>query len=209
MVKLAGPALSLDASGTIGGLLTFSKWKGRPYVRTRVIPHNPKSDAQHGIRSMMKFLAQAWAGLSANDKATWEAAADAKKISPFNAFQGANMSHWRDFLPPGKLSTLLRVATPAAVTGTVPFDSGRYASSVITVGIDTDQWGVIVFLSTTTGFLPNWNNVRAVEPIASASIIQVNIGPLANGVYYLRYHTFSNDGSIGTTFVTEDAITIS
>ena len=46
MVKLGGPALSLDASGTVGGILTFSKWKGRPYVRTRVIPSNPKSGAK-------------------------------------------------------------------------------------------------------------------------------------------------------------------
>ena len=41
MVKVAAPMLSLEASGTIANSMTFSKWKGRPYVRTRVTPALP------------------------------------------------------------------------------------------------------------------------------------------------------------------------
>ena len=41
MVKVYGPMMSLDATGTIGKTATFSKWKGRNYVRQRVVPANP------------------------------------------------------------------------------------------------------------------------------------------------------------------------
>ena len=56
MVKITGPMMSLDAQGTLGDAITFAKWKGRPYVRQRVIPSNPKTGAQLGRRAMFKFL---------------------------------------------------------------------------------------------------------------------------------------------------------
>lgn len=208
MVKLAGPAMSLDASGTIGGVLTFSKWKGRPYVRTRVIPSNPKSAAQMGVRAMMKFLAQAWAALGASPKASWDTAGDARKISAFNAYQSANMSHWRDNLPAGQTNTLLRATAAAAITGTAAGDLGRYAFSSVTIGAGAGQWGLIVYMSTVTGFTPNWNNARQIVVAAAGGDTDIQIGPLASGTYYLRYATFSVDGKIDSTYVTEDTVTI-
>lgn len=208
MVKLAGPALSLDASGTIGGLLTFSKWKGRPYVRTRVIPHNPKSAAQIGIRSMMKFLAQVWAGLSDGNKATWELAADARKVSPFNAFVAANQGFWRDFLPPGKIQTLLRVTPAALIASSTAAASGRYIALELVNGVAAGQWANVVFIATSTGFTPNWNNAQKVVPLASGATGNFLIGPLANDDYYLRYASFSNDGAWDVAYVTEDTVTI-
>ena len=98
MVKLAGPMMSLDASGTVANTVTFSKWKGRPYVRMRVIPSNPKSGGQVGMRSMSRFLTQIWASLTAGNKATWEERATAAAISPFNAFLSFNQFRWRNFL---------------------------------------------------------------------------------------------------------------
>lgn len=43
--------MSLDASGTIAKTLTASKWKGRNYIRQRVIPLNPQSPAQQEVRA--------------------------------------------------------------------------------------------------------------------------------------------------------------
>jgi hypothetical protein len=42
MAKTTGPLFSLTASGTVGNTITYSNWKGRPYVRRRVIPMNPQ-----------------------------------------------------------------------------------------------------------------------------------------------------------------------
>ena len=59
MAKVTGPLMSMSASGTVGKTATFSIWKGRPYVRHRVIPMNPKSTAQKTVRSVLGALAKA------------------------------------------------------------------------------------------------------------------------------------------------------
>ena len=46
MVRVYGPAMSLDASGTLAETITFTKWKGRNVLRQRVIPTNPKTGPQ-------------------------------------------------------------------------------------------------------------------------------------------------------------------
>jgi hypothetical protein len=50
MAKVTGPLMSLDASGTVGKTAVFSKWKGRNYVRLRVIPMNKQSTDQQDAR---------------------------------------------------------------------------------------------------------------------------------------------------------------
>ena len=157
---------------------------------------------------MMKFLAQAWAGMATLDKSSWDAGSDAKKISPFNQFCSMNLANWRDFLPPGKTATLARTSAAAAITGSSANDAGRYAQSVLTLAAGPFQWGAIVYMSDQTGFTPNWNNARLIVPAAAGGNTTINIGPLASGVYYLRYATFSINGLINTTYVTEDTVTI-
>jgi len=50
MAKVNGPFMSLSASGTFADTLTASIWKGRPYIRQRVIPANPRTDLQQQPR---------------------------------------------------------------------------------------------------------------------------------------------------------------
>lgn len=51
MAKVTGPLMSLEASGTIGNALTFSRWVGRPYVRRYTIPSNPQTLTQETHRN--------------------------------------------------------------------------------------------------------------------------------------------------------------
>jgi hypothetical protein len=50
---------SLTASGTIGKTITMSKWKGRPYARTRVIPFNGRTAGQQLVRGALGVIAKA------------------------------------------------------------------------------------------------------------------------------------------------------
>lgn len=59
MAKVTGPLMSLDASGTVGKTATFSKWKGRNYVRLRVTPMNPQTDSQAATRTYLGAMGQA------------------------------------------------------------------------------------------------------------------------------------------------------
>lgn len=59
MAKVGGPLMSLEASGSVAGALTFAKWKGRQYVRQLVQPSNPQSAAQETARNAMRVAAAA------------------------------------------------------------------------------------------------------------------------------------------------------
>jgi len=59
MAKLTGPFMSIDASGTFADTLTASRWKGRSYMRQRVIPSNPNTAGQQAVRSILGTLAKA------------------------------------------------------------------------------------------------------------------------------------------------------
>lgn len=59
MARVTGPLMSLDASGTVGNTAVFSKWKGRNYVRVRVVPMNLRSADQQLTRGYLGVIAKA------------------------------------------------------------------------------------------------------------------------------------------------------
>ena len=197
MVKLAGPMFSMDASGTIGNAVTFSKSKGRPYARTRVIPSNPKTGPQVGIRAMLKFLSQEWAGLSSVNKATWETRAKATNISEFNAFVSYNLTRWRSFTSPSKEDPAAEAGTtPAAPTTTIS-TGVRQLQLSIADGEDAPNWGWLVYRSTTSGFTPAYSNLVAVVPKTASPTIYIDTG-LVPDDYYYRISGIMDDGVKGT-----------
>lgn len=56
MAKVTGPLMSLEASGTIGNALTFSRWVGRPYVRRYTVPANPQTLDQENHRNRFSAI---------------------------------------------------------------------------------------------------------------------------------------------------------
>lgn len=198
MVKLAGPMMSLDASGKLANTLVFSKWKGRNYCRQLVTPANPKSGGQTGMRSMFKFLSQIWNGLTDGNKATWEDRADTNVISPFNAFMSRNQFLWRDFLPPGNEDPVGATGTPGAITNEAATAGERSITLGWDVGVGAEQWGCAIFRSPTGTFTPGWDNcIAVVDSPASASDTYID-SPLDPGTYYYEIRPFTDDGLWGT-----------
>ena len=69
-----------EASGSISGTV-FSHNKGGPYIRNRRVPTNPDTERQGEVRSIFAALAAAWTNvLSAAERATWDAYAEANTI---------------------------------------------------------------------------------------------------------------------------------
>lgn len=145
MARSTGPLFSLDASGSIGGAITFSKWKGRNYVRRRVIPSNPKSGGQVGRRAMMKFIAQEWTNIDPGDQATWQTIANELNASLFNGYIKQNMLDWHNFLCPAQPHPAARVLTPSdnALTA-VAWEENRIKLSIEGSALG-DSWGIIIF----------------------------------------------------------------
>lgn len=91
MAKVTGPLFSLSASGTLADTITFSMWKGTPYVRLTVIPNNPQTASQQSQRSTMTAGVSTWKhGVSCNatSKNSWGACASGTGMSGFNRFTG-------------------------------------------------------------------------------------------------------------------------
>lgn len=92
MAQVNGPLFSIDAKGSVGKSLTFSKWKGRAVVKVHSEPANPSSLAQERARAAIRILNQIWQELTANEKAQWESPALANAVTPFNAFNSENLT---------------------------------------------------------------------------------------------------------------------
>lgn len=197
MVKLAGPMMSLDASGSIANSITFSKWKGRNYARQLVRPANPKSALQVSMRAMMRFLSQSWLGMTATPKATWLNLATAGNFSNFNAYVQANQRRWRQFLPPSQTN-------PNPGTGTLPsalFDSATGAIHHIVLSFSctslNNVWGVAIFRSPTGTFTPNLGNCIHVLPFTAIGTTVWTDTPLVAGTYYYNAKFFTEEGVLG------------
>jgi len=196
MVKVKAPMMSLSASGSLGGALVFSSWKGTPYVRTLVTPSNPRSAAQMGIRAMMKFLSQAWVDLTAPNQATWDEVALNDSISPFNAYVRYNLSRWRQFKTPSKELPAAETADSRTVTQSLTGGIRNILVSM-TPSANTNEWGLIVFRSAATIVTPNWNQVVAVVRSNGTNAVIFTDAPLVAGTYHYRSATLNDAGDIG------------
>lgn len=70
MAKIKFGNIVVDMRGKISGNV-YSKNKGGAYSRVRVVPSNPKSIAQSAVRAVFTALSQAWRGLTAVQRLSW------------------------------------------------------------------------------------------------------------------------------------------
>lgn len=205
MVKVAGPALSLDASGKLGGAIVFSKWKGRNYVRVLVTPANPKSVGQVSVRSMMKWLSQQWKSIGDAPQATWIDRAKITNISPFNAYCAYNLFRWRNFLAPTD-------SFPEALTDVAPVEGVLAAveserTITVTQPITTanDGWGIAFFRGLTTGFESGYDNLKHVGLISGTDDVTFIDTPLVADEYFYNIRSITKDGQLGDESAEVDA----
>jgi len=198
MVKVNAPLMSLDASGTVADSITFSKWKGRAYVRSRVIPANPKTGKQTGMRSMIAFLSQQWQSLADTDKSSWVTIAKQKNVSPFNQYTGTNAFNWRNGLYPSKAYPADRNSTAPATPTIVATGSQRQVTLQITAGTPAPTWGYSIHRAQTSSITPNWTNCVAVIPKNVTDPTVWIDTPLDAGTYYYKAVPFNQDGKTGT-----------
>ena len=207
MAKLDGPLMSMGASGSIGGILTFGSNKGRNFVRQLVIPANPKTAAQQGVRSMMAWGGAEWAQLSAPEKATFETYATQLNISPFNAFIKIAMNNWSNAKSAQSEDPAPTVATagqkPTSITATVIERRAQLDWTDDAIG--SDDFGVILYLSQTNAFTPGRDNAVKVIDMGVETALTNSLEP---GVYYYRMATFDKDGTISAAS-TQATFTIS
>ena len=194
MVKVSGPMFSLAASGSLADAITFSTNKGRPYVRERVIPSNPKSGAQLGRRAMFTFLTQAWAAITTVKKATWQDLADEIVSSPFNAYLKANLQRWHNFLTPGMASTMEEAGmTSDRALSAAAWEQNRIKiSSTATTG--NQQWGIVYFAKLAGAVTPAVGNAIIAELDEDTANRDTYWTPPSLGTWHFNSIAFGYDG---------------
>ncbi len=198
MARVSSPLMSLDASGTYGKALTFSKWKGRNYVRERVTPSNPKTASQTGVRAAMKFLAKAWAAFTVANKATWNAAAATRSISPFNAYVSTNLARWQENKGPTEANPAAETLTaPAIASQTLTGGTGSI-NVAATVASGTGVWGFAIYRSPSAITSTAWNNCVGIIANPGGTSLNFVDSPLVAGTYHYRVAALTTDGKIGT-----------
>ena len=198
--------MSMDASGTIANAATFSKWKGRNYVRARVIPHNPKSVGQVAVRASFKFLAQEWKNIAVGTQALWQPLATALVISTFNAFVRGNQSRWRNFKMPSKDPTAAAGHTAGVLNAWTATAGVRQVQLLLSLTTANACWGAAIFRSPTGTFTATWDKCIALIKVADTGNHLFIDTPLAAGHYYYEHILFTDDGLASSESAEVDAI---
>ncbi len=200
MVKVYGPMMSLDATGTLADSVTFSKWKGRQYARERVIPSNPRSDAQIGRRAMFSFLAQQWQTLGDAEQATWQDLAEQLVASPFNAFLSTNIRNWHNFLAPSQTDPATRDDAACATPGTysAAWEENRVKLHFVIATVN-QNWGVLAFarLTADSPFDTAVGNCILALPAKTATTYDFFWTPPTVDSYSIDFRGFSIKGVLG------------
>lgn len=194
MVRVNGPMFSLAASGSLANTVVFSIWKGRPYVRERVVPSNPKTGGQVGRRVMFAFLTQAWASIGTSEQATWDTLADQDTISGFNAYVKYNMERWHNYLSPTKDVPLNPVGTPSdnVLTAAV-WEENRIKLTLAGAALQ-DAWGINIYATLGAAFTPAvGNNIITDQDLTIASH-DIFWTPPSVTTWYFNSQAFSEDG---------------
>lgn len=153
MAKTTGPVLSLGGSGTIAKTLTYSKWKGVPYVRQRVVPANPQTTEQQLTRGVFANASNIWKGAPSLLTAPWNRFAVGQPLSGRNAFMKEFVARLRGdadltemlFAPSAKGGTPLDaiIVTPGSsqltVTPSAPTPPTGWTLTAIVAAAIADQ----------------------------------------------------------------------
>lgn len=197
MATTKAPLFGLDASGTLGGSIVFSKWRGRTYVRRHAVPSNPKSGLQVGVRTVFGFVAQDWANLSSAEQATWTDLAAVDNITELNAMIRAAGRSARRNLGWKKTSDAAAGTTPDQPTG------GTATAQAKTLVLDwVDPVGQVpdytwlIYRSKTTGFTPDISNLVGCVATGVNTFTDINL--LTGTEYFYVVVGMNVDGEQGT-----------
>lgn len=201
MATTQAPLMSMDASGTIGKSLVYSHWRGRKYVRQWVMPSNPKSPLQTGMRAAMSFLTTYWAALSSPLKAAWTALGTGDNITGLNAYVRDGQTRTRQNLGVRKDPD----AAPGAAEAAPAAFQIEGAPQALTFGwtdsTGANDFATAIFLSKTTGFDPDVSNLVAIIP--KGVMTYTKTGLVTGTDYFSRVRGIEKGGQFGASSAEE------
>lgn len=201
MVKLTGPSISLDASGSIGDSLTFSTSKGRAYMKRKPTPAQPRTGNQISMRMMMQFLSQQWTNLSSADQGTWSDAYPDPELSRYNAYLKHNLARWRELKGPSKAFPATETGICGASPYFIPYGGVRHVKTKTRDHLGVDQrWGVMFSHSTSSTPTMQFDNMVRIVRTEDTSWHWWTHEPLPAGTHYYRLTGFTTTGKLQLSY---------
>lgn len=192
------PAMSLQASGTLGGILTFSHTRRGAIVRAAQHLPRTSSIAQVNVQSMNRFLTEQWSSIATSDQQTFGPIAAAKNTTLYHGYLSHNMTRWRNNLGP----TIVYPDSPGLQGGVFNVFTGTpgVASIELYVDITTPEsiWATIIRHQ--VGSSPSLTSKSAVRvnenPAPAPYSFTWLHSPLPSGNHYYRIQNFSLGGQL-------------
>lgn len=161
MVRLLGPTLGGQASGSLADTITFSKSKRQAYAKMKASPRQPNTASQIAMKAALKGLSAGWKNIGSAAQATWLAEGNRLNISPFNAYLQYNLAQFRRGLPPTAYimpGYFMCSATWAAPTYTKLFKTVRFTWNITA---RSNLWYVVIAKRFGPGDLWSWFNLAS------------------------------------------------
>lgn len=197
MVRLKGPAVSAEASGSLAKALTFATNNKRRSMRAHAKPKDTKSPTQLAVRAMMKFLSTNWKALSTADQATWAQLARANQYAPYHAFIKYNMQRWRTFRPPAKVHPPAETPPAPTPAGLTAFGGFHFITFRLWLPPAPAPWAWTLHVLPGGPTATIFETTRHVLLKTGAGDVYYTMRDLQPGVYKVRARAFSNDGLWG------------
>ena len=209
MVKLKGPGLSLEASGTAGKILTFGKTKGRAILRKKPVPRQPRSGLQVSMRAMMQFLSQQWKNLTAGEQATWASTDFQISLSMYNAFIKHNLERWRSRKPPSKEYPAAEVNTPSDMPGITARGGTRHVELEMWNGSGIPgNWTLMVFHKFEAPAASDVDQLVHVQLAEAFGMYPWTHTPLKPGTHHYNLTGTSTDGKVDWGVFSSDSTVV-
>lgn len=189
MAKVKSPALSLDATGSIGKSLTFSHWKGESKAMKHFKPRNPRSRYQTGQRSYMQWAVMGWQSMSVGDKEDYNQTVKNLnlKMSGYNYFLSEYISNMVYELNP----------IQDGLVGWYRMDEGEkdFIRNSINAGVGT--LGNCEWIDGTIGIMIKSNGTTSWIDINNDTTLDID-GPFSFDFWFTPYNTQIGTGNILT-----------
>ena len=206
MVKLKGPGLAKGASGTLAGILTFGKTKGRSYLKKRSVPSQPKTPLQRSNRAAVEQLTKRWNEVAPTYEEDWHQLALELDLTPYHAYLKTNLDRWSIgrgliFTPPGYITPY--TAEYSAFTAT-----GQNRRIVFSFTLDTYNWERYAYLNAALGEASpiGWHNIVGIGDVTTEGNYKFTVGPLPPGTYWCRLRLGQLNGRLCTWSTSDPAI---
>jgi len=197
MVKLKGPAYSLDGTGSVADVMALAKSKRGTYAKKHAAPANPKTKPQMSVRALMSFLAQQWRELTTAEQATWADLAEARGVAPYHEFVAHNHHRWTTNRTPTKEYPATESSTPPKANNLIGTPGVQCANLKFLLQVPWPTWGYVLYRSIVPSYTAQRTDAIAMIECRVPGHTYYRDTPLPAGTYYYRHRGFNDDGLQG------------